>query len=328
MTITTDGNLTVTLTNGAALSLGNIKGADGIGITKSEINAGGHLVLTYSDGNSTDLGKVVGANGTNGADGQDGIGISDVKILTDGTLTITLSDGSTKSLGNIKGEKGDKGDKGEKGDKGDPGENGKDGRGIAKTELVNGELIITYTDGTSDNLGSVNAKSEDDKNLSMYVFTLLNDDTYAIGASESFNLSVAKIPETYNGKDVTQIAENGFANLDMLTEVVLSQNIKKVGSHAFENSAVDTVNIPLKLTTIKSYAFYNCPLKYVDISSTATWSTDTGTFPFYNDTLKVNIRNYRIALSSEYGYQYYDRATGNYKYETKCYYKYDWSRLS
>ena len=73
----------------------------------------------------------------------------------------------------IKGEKGDKGDKGEqgeKGEKGDQGEpgvngangangidgkNGKDGRGILSMTLIDGELCIFYTDGTSECIGRV-----------------------------------------------------------------------------------------------------------------------------------------------------------------------------
>ncbi|WP_294908042.1 hypothetical protein [uncultured Ruminococcus sp.] len=40
--------------------LENLKGADGIGITSSEINANGELVLTYSDGSTANVGVVVG----------------------------------------------------------------------------------------------------------------------------------------------------------------------------------------------------------------------------------------------------------------------------
>ena len=56
------------------------KGADGIGITGTEINANGELVLTYSDGSTANVGAVVGAKGekgdkgdtgATGADGQD-----------------------------------------------------------------------------------------------------------------------------------------------------------------------------------------------------------------------------------------------------------------
>ncbi|MFR3310248.1 MAG: hypothetical protein ACLTTQ_06635 [Christensenellales bacterium] len=41
-------------------------GKDGIGIAKAEINADGKLVLTYTDGKAVNLGKVVGANGKDG----------------------------------------------------------------------------------------------------------------------------------------------------------------------------------------------------------------------------------------------------------------------
>ena len=85
----------------------------------------------------------MGVNGSNGTNGKDGTGIKSVTLSSDGNLSILLTDNTVCNLGNIKGEKGDKGDKG---DKGADGKNGKDGRGIAKTELVNGELIITYTD--------------------------------------------------------------------------------------------------------------------------------------------------------------------------------------
>ena len=90
------------------------------------------------------------------------------------------------------GEAGQQGEKGDKGDKGDPGQDGKDGTngangasgadgkdgapgkdgidgkdgtsgadgkdgvGIAKAEInANGELVLTYTDGTTANLGKV-----------------------------------------------------------------------------------------------------------------------------------------------------------------------------
>lgn len=53
-------------------------GTDGVGISKTEINANGELLLTYTSGVTVNLGKVVGADGrdgidgTNGTDGKDG----------------------------------------------------------------------------------------------------------------------------------------------------------------------------------------------------------------------------------------------------------------
>lgn len=63
--------------------------------------------------------------------------------------------------------------KGEKGEKGDPGE---DGRGIADMELIHDELIVTYTDGTVDHVGSIGDGSEPD--VSYLEFTLLKDGTF------------------------------------------------------------------------------------------------------------------------------------------------------
>ncbi len=54
------------------------------------------------------------------------------------------------------GEKGDKGDTGEKGDKGDTGEAGKDGISITDVKVAdNGDLIITYSDGTKKVAGNL-----------------------------------------------------------------------------------------------------------------------------------------------------------------------------
>ena len=58
--------------------------------------------------------------------------------------------------------KGEKGADGKDGIDGIDGQNGADGRGITNTEInANGELILTYSDGTIKNLGVViGAKGE------------------------------------------------------------------------------------------------------------------------------------------------------------------------
>ena len=163
-------------------------GKDGVGIASVEVNADGELVLIFTNGTSLNLGRVVGSDGKDGADGEDGkdgvdgapgqdgadgkdgkdgVGIAGVEIV-DGKLVITLSNGSTIDLGNIKGEDGKDGVDGEDGKDGvdgKPGQdgadgkdgiNGKDGISIVKSEInANGELVLTYSDGTSINLGRV-----------------------------------------------------------------------------------------------------------------------------------------------------------------------------
>ena len=248
--VSADGALTVTLTNGTVLNLGNIKGADGLGITKAEINTSGELVLTYSNGDVKNLGKVTGENGKDGANGADGLGIKSLTLSPDGELVVTMSDNSISNLGNIKG---DKGDRGEQGQQGLQGTKGADGRGIAKTELVNGELVITYTDGTSDNLGSVSGTEIGVSDLLTY--ELLENDTYAVtGAIAS--ISNLTIPSSYNGKAVTEISEYAFMNEVSLRTVTIPDGVVKICSFAFYKCTnLKTVSIPASVKEIEASAF-------------------------------------------------------------------------
>jgi len=256
VTVSNEGALSVTLTNGTVLDLGNIKGANGIGISKSEVNASGELVLTYTDGTVKNLGNVVGANG---ADGQDGVGIKTVTLSSTGELMVTLSDNSVINLGNVKGEKGDKGDKGDKGargEKGEKGDKGDTGRGIAKTELVNGELIITYTDGTKENLGSVsNAESEYSSGL-QYTLNEDNNSYTLSSAGELFNSTKVVIPETYKGKPVTKICERAFYSTQLY------------GSDSSKGAPINELILPSTIKSIALEAFYNCKIEKVVFEGT------------------------------------------------------------
>ena len=87
-----------------------------------------------------------GAKGKKGADGKDGRDGIDGK---DGQPGKNGADGE-------QGPKGDKGDTGAAGQDGKDGEPGTDGRGIAEATVnENGELVLTYTGGETQNLGRV-----------------------------------------------------------------------------------------------------------------------------------------------------------------------------
>lgn len=181
----TNGNLSITLTSGTTLELGNIKGSDGvdgrdgadgtngqdgIGVKSTEINQSGELVITYSNDNSVNLGKVTGTNGTNG---QDGNGITKTEINANGELVITYSNGTTENLGVVvgkdgvngingqdgaKGEKGDQGIQGEKGEKGDKGDTGVGVSSVTVDE--NNHLLITLSDNPNQPIDLGNVKGE------------------------------------------------------------------------------------------------------------------------------------------------------------------------
>lgn len=153
------------------------QGKDGVGISSAEVNANGELVLYFTNDTSINLGKVVGSDGkdgvdgkdgkdgengapgqdgANGTDGIDGVGISTVVINESNELVVTLSNGTIINLGNVKGDKGEDGKDGQNGADGAPGQNGEDGVGIVRSEInESGELVLTYSDNTSANLGRV-----------------------------------------------------------------------------------------------------------------------------------------------------------------------------
>ncbi len=75
------------------------KGNDGVGITAATVSADGELVLTLSNGQVISCGVVSRA----GADGADGVGISNIVINENGRLIVTLTDGNVLDCGELPG---------------------------------------------------------------------------------------------------------------------------------------------------------------------------------------------------------------------------------
>lgn len=157
--VNTSGELVITYSNGDSTNLGKIvgkdgldgtNGIDGVGITNASINSDGQLVLNFSDGKTVNLDKVIGMNGT------DGISVTNSEINSNGELVLTYSNGQRSNLGVVVGADGKDGLNGQDGKDGQNGTDGKNGIGITNAEINNsGELILTYSNGTSANLGKV-----------------------------------------------------------------------------------------------------------------------------------------------------------------------------
>ena len=290
--VSADGALTVTLTNGTVLNLGNIKGADGLGITKAEINTSGELVLTYSNGDVKNLGKVTGENGANGANGADGLGIKSLTLSPDGELVVTMSDNSISNLGNIKG---DKGDRGEQGQQGLQGTKGADGRGIAKTELVNGELVITYTDGTSDNLGSVSGTGEKE----YLIYRAVKKDGNIVGYSAALNplygdeVHTIEIPAQHNGLPVIELGFIIGTRYPKKDDTGFYDLRSDVTYYGFTSSTLEEVIIPESVTKIYTPYFLGCSnLKRVIFKDPTGWVRRTDdSAPRVKDIPEENMKN-------------------------------------
>lgn len=64
------------------------------------------------------------------------------------------------------------------------------------------------------------------------------------------------------------IGSNAFYCTTSLRKIDFPETLQSIGSNAFQESRLDTVRLPLNLTTLGNYAFRNCDsLKYVELSA-------------------------------------------------------------
>lgn len=170
-----EGNVSIVLEDGRVFSLGNLKGEKGEdGVDGKD----GETTIQTITKNGKD-----GKNGTNGKDGSNGI---DGKNGADGKDGSNGKDGKN-GIDGKNGSNGLNGKDGKTGTSGKDGVNGKDGIGIKNSTINNkGELIITYTDNLSVNLGVV-------KNVEKFVTDLIVEDNdlyvyYSDGSKKKLDL--------------------------------------------------------------------------------------------------------------------------------------------
>ena len=91
-------------------------------------------------------------------------------------------------------------------------------------------------------------------------YSLINNDTEYKVACGTFAGTKLIIPEYYQGKKVTAIANNGFYQKIELTSISLPSTITSIGDYAFSgcNKLTGSLTIPSGVTTIGAYAFSDC----------------------------------------------------------------------
>ena len=263
-------------------------GKDGNGIKSISLTANYELVIETDNG-TINLGSIRGPQGPQGIAGANGLtpilsldenGNLSVKYGEEGTLTL---------LGNIKGPKGDKGDNGKSAFElykiAHPEYAGSEaewlaslnGRGIVKTEISGTNLIIYYTDNTTEthDLSSL-VGGNNSQEYPQLSFVTLPDGTYGVRANDKININdlvSVKIPTTYNGVAVTQIMAEGFKNAISLENISLPAGLKTINAYAFNGcTALTEIVIPDAVTTIKQYAFYNSGLKSISLTTAKEWT--------------------------------------------------------
>jgi len=146
---------------------------------------------------------------------------------------------------------------------------GNDGVGIKSTYIDdNGDLIITYTDGTIINAGHIST-STIESTLDFYPYP---DGTYGVSAGKARYLEEIVIPDEFNGKKVTRIIDGGFYGCPNLKSITIPSTITNIGDSAFSRcSSLESITIPSTVTSIGNSTFAECSsLESITIPSTVT----------------------------------------------------------
>lgn len=96
----------------------------------------------------------------------------------------------------------------------------------------------------------------------LYTFTEVTADDgtvgYEIAVKEAaLSKETLSIPETYNGKPVVAIGEQGFAKTAIKT-VALPASVQSLGVYAFWKSAIEEIALPDTVTSLQKGVFYEC----------------------------------------------------------------------
>ena len=147
--------------------------------------------------------------------------------------------------------------------------------GIASIEKTSSEGLvdtytITLTNGQTSTFTVTNGKDSGGKEAlpedpnaptpdSYFLFTLLEDDTYAIEAKYHDMPARVVIPSSYNGKKVTVIGVTAFLEIRTIEEVVIPSTVTDINSSAFLRcKGLKTITIPSSVTYIDR-SLTECP---------------------------------------------------------------------
>ena len=236
-----------------------------------------------------------GRDGVDGLPGKDGIDGAPGAPGPQGPK----GDQGIQGLPGLKGDKGDLGSQGGQGDIGPTGPAGKDGVGITTATITNGFLIITKTDGTTVNAGSVATTSTSSTTRS-------SGPVMVGGAPNPFAPIVVTAPPGYKAANIDDGIE---LSLDTLA-VQLATN----GSRSLQfrvTTGTLTVNITGQIYWAKGDYSGNWDARYWNGSTlNTTWQQPfSWSFPWQGDVAIYNVQDvtnrrfYRITLSIGSGYK-------------------------
>ena len=101
-------------------------------------------------------------------------------------------------------------------------------------------------------------------------YTVQEDDTVCITRFTDENAASVNVPEELDGRTVTAIGNNAFAELWELKNVVLPNTLKSIGNGAFYYTSLTDISIPESVTSIGNYAFKDCDITNITLPKNLT----------------------------------------------------------
>ena len=127
------------------------------------------------------------------------------------------------------------------------------------------------------------------------------DGTYGVGAYEKSveTLTTVTVPAQYNGKNVTVVVANGFANCTALKQITLPETIREIQDFSFSNcTRLADLTLNEGLLTIGSYAFSGCKkLKEISLPDSVV-TLEEHAFSFCSRLETVKLSNGMNALEA------------------------------
>lgn len=88
---------------------------------------------------------------------------------------------------------------------------------------------------------------------------VMNGDGYHVAGIGSANTRIVKVPQKYEGKPVTGVAESAFKSNLSIVEVILPEGIESVGINAFNGcKGLENIVLPDTVASIGESAFQGC----------------------------------------------------------------------
>ena len=251
-----------------------IQGNTGVSVASGTVNGSGNLILTLSNASTVDVGNVRGTNGTNGTNGANGISVSNASISTN-NLIITLSNSTTIDAGNVRGPIGPQGLQGDgnagianatvagnnnliiglvngtyvnagnvRGAIGPQGNAGTNGVGITSVSLVSSNLVLNYSNTSSQDVGNIRGPQGNAGTNGVNVSSA----TVNVGGNLILTLSNAATIDAGNVRGTN--GTNGANGIQLANISVTSNSASGNGSLTYSNvTGVFTFTPALGLTT-------------------------------------------------------------------------------